>query len=106
MNVDTILVTREEAQRKLDEYKSVSAKQRREEDKQMTSLYKAVVQGARVLNLAAAFTKTGLNDLGQPKLAIARAEWKAVHCFREPLLPAYDRIANSVGFSADERWDH
>jgi hypothetical protein len=29
-----------------------------------------------VINIDAAFKETGLNERGQPKLAIARADWK------------------------------
>src|SRR4026208_988677 len=100
MDVDTILLTGEEAQRKLDEYQSVAAKQRLEEDQQIRQLYKAVAKGARVMNLAAAFTKTGRNPPFYPRLAIARADWKVVHCFHRPIKldGSYDLAVNAVGF--------
>jgi hypothetical protein len=80
MNVNTLVVSAEEATRKLDQYRSINAKLRTREDEKLALLYAAVSRGARVLNLPAAFRQTGLNELGQPRLAIARADLQAV-CF-------------------------
>lgn len=82
MNVNTILISKEQAQQKLDEYRSIVDKKRVAEDNKLQSLYAAVSKGARVLNLAAAFKQTGLNEFKQPKLAMARADWQMVHCYR------------------------
>ena len=41
-------------------------------------MYKAVTKGARVLNIVDAFKQTGLNEKGEPRLAIARADWRTV----------------------------
>lgn len=107
MDVDTILVSKDEAQQKLDEYQSVNAKVRQEEDAKLKALYKAVANGARVMNLSAAFTKTGLNELLQPRLAVARADWKLVYCFSRPtkLDGSYNSGINTVGFSDREQWE-
>lgn len=107
MNVSTILVSKEEAKAKLDEYKAVSKAQRREEDDRLIQLYKSVTAGARVLNLQSAFRETGLNEFGQPRLAIARADWKTVHCFSNPYVlgDSWGRSSGTAGFSEDERWE-
>lgn len=79
MNVSTLTVSREEAERKLDQYRSINARLRTREDERLASLYGAVSKGARVLNLPGAFKQTGLNELGQPRLAIARADMDTIH---------------------------
>lgn len=83
MNVNTIIVSQEEALRKLDQYKNIVGKKRTKEDDQMQSVYASISKGARVVNIASAFKQTGLNDKLQPKLAIARADWPRVHCHRD-----------------------
>lgn len=79
MNVPLIEITKTEALTKLEDYKALNQSQKTREDERLQSLYKAVANGARVVNVASAFKATGLNDKGQPKLAIARADWKFVH---------------------------
>jgi hypothetical protein len=79
MNVNTIVIPPEMAKAKLDEYRSVVASKRTEEDAVLQSLYKSVVKGARVIDIAEAFKATGLNEYGQPKLAIARADASVVY---------------------------
>ncbi|MEW6129605.1 MAG: hypothetical protein AB1757_21370 [Acidobacteriota bacterium] len=105
MNVNTILITREEAERKLDQYKSITAKKRVAEDDKLQSLYAAVSKGARVLNLAQAFKQTGLNEQQQPRLAIARADWKTVFCFRNPYTRNHSHSPHTVGFTDSNRWN-
>lgn len=78
MNVETLTISREKASAKLDQYRSIIGKKRLIEDDKLESVYKSISKGARVLNLVAAFRQTGLNELGQPKLAIARADWADV----------------------------
>lgn len=99
MNVSTILITEDEARRKLEQYKSIITKKRVAEDDKLQSLYASVVKGARVLNLAGAFRQAGLNELNQPKLAIARADWPVVRCVRNPYLPGYNSSRGTVGFT-------
>lgn len=74
MNVQTIEIGKDEALRKLTDYKALNQSQKTREDERLQSLYKAVSKGARVINVAEAFRATGLNEKGQPKLAIARAD--------------------------------
>ena len=83
MNVATLIVSKDEAMRKLDQYNRIQQSRRTEEDEALRSLYAAVSRGARCLNVAEAFKQVGLNEKSQPKLAMARADWKTVHCFRD-----------------------
>ncbi|HWQ34865.1 MAG TPA: hypothetical protein VNQ79_18625 [Blastocatellia bacterium] len=106
MNVSTLTISREEAGRKLDEYKSVLSKLRTDEDEKLQSLYAAVAKGARVLNLAGAFKEAGLNEQCQPRLAIARADWREVFCHRNPPLPDWRHTSSTAGFNDKARWNH
>lgn len=81
MNVDTIVISQEQAEHKLRAYQTLRAKQRTQEDELLMSVYKQVQKGGRVLNLVEAFKQTGLDEQGQPKLAIARADWSEVNFF-------------------------
>jgi hypothetical protein len=79
MNVSTISVPRETAIQKINDIEALNPKQRTDEDDALLSVFKAVRKhNAQVINIADAFRQTGLNDLGQPKLAIAQADWKDV----------------------------
>jgi hypothetical protein len=79
MNVNTIIIPKNEALAKLADYKALNQSQKTREDERLQSLYQAVSKGARVVNIASAFKQAGLNQKGQPKLAISRADWKTVH---------------------------
>jgi len=78
MNVSTLTISAEEASRKLDQYRATIGKRRLKEDDELESLYRTVKNGGRVLNLVSAFKQTGLNEKGEPRLAIARADWPDV----------------------------
>lgn len=110
MNVNTLIISQDEALAKLDQYKRIQGKQRIEEDDHLQSLYASISKGARVLNLMAAFKQTGLNEHGQPKLAIARADWRDVH-FRPRAAMGENFISWSTvdgagGFSPRREWNH
>jgi hypothetical protein len=79
MNVNTITIEKDEALSKLAEYRKLNRRQIQPEDTRLRQLYQAVSKGARVINIFEAFKATGVNELGQPKLAIARADWPIVH---------------------------
>lgn len=79
MNLSTIQISKSEAMQKLVGYKGLNARQKTLEDTRLESLYNAVKNGARVIDVSSAFKETPLNDKGQPKLAIARADWKRVY---------------------------
>lgn len=102
MNVSTITVPAEEALTKLAQYKALNARQRTADDERIQSMYAAVSKGARVINIASAFRETGLNDLKQPKLAIARGDWREV--FFHP--GKWLREENDGTISATGRWSH
>ncbi len=80
MNVSTLAIPKGVAAQKAEEYAELSGKQRNKEDVALEHLYKSITKsGAKVINIADAFRETGLNEKGQPKLAIARADWRCVH---------------------------
>lgn len=110
MNVSTLTISATEARAKLDQYRSITGKRRLKEDDKLESLYAAISKGARVLNLHAAFKQTGLNERGEPKLAIARADWRDVH-FRPRAAVGVDysswsTINGAGGFSPNSHWNH
>jgi hypothetical protein len=100
MNVDTITISPDEAERKLAAARLLSERQRLPEDDRFEQLYRAIRGGARIMHLYDAFRQTGLNDKGQPKLAIARADWRTVH-----LIHRIDRRV-ACGFSSDPVWNY
>lgn len=86
MKVSTLTITPQEAVEKLAAYRQLSDKQRTLVDDDLLRLYRMVQGGKRILNVNKAFQQTGLNELGQPKLAMARADWEQVwfHPHQEP----------------------
>ncbi|HEX8638021.1 MAG TPA: hypothetical protein VF692_08165, partial [Pyrinomonadaceae bacterium] len=106
MNVPLIEIARHEALLKLEDYKALHESQKTREDERLQSLYKAVSNGARVINVAAAFKFAGLNEKGQPKLAIARADQKEI-CFHPRKHFEQWSSANSGagGFSDSRIWN-
>jgi hypothetical protein len=78
MNVQTIQVDPAHALQKLDEYKQATKNERHEQDVMLRRAYKLAAKGYRLINVAAALKETGLNEKGQPRLALARADWKDV----------------------------
>jgi hypothetical protein len=80
MNVNTITVEQDTAIAKVAELKALKKSQRTEEDERLLSVYDAVRKhNSRVLDITVAFKQTGLNELHQPRLAIAAGDWKTVH---------------------------
>lgn len=108
MNVSTILVSRDEAERKLAQYRAITDRRRVAEDDKLQSLYASVARGARVLNLAGAFKETGLNERGEPRLAIARADWRTVYFRPRAQLGAnaWRDLPGGGGFSDRAQWDY
>lgn len=100
MNVSTITITQDEALQKLAAYKALSARQRTADDERIQSMYAAVSNGATVINVANAFKETGLNDRQQPKLAIARGDWREV--FFHP--GKWLRVENDNTISSPGTW--
>ncbi len=109
MNVTTLTVSADEAQHKLDQYRSVIGKRRLKEDDKLESLCNSISKGARVLNLAAAFKQAGLNERGEPKLAIARADWPNVYFRPRAAIgigwDSWSTIDGAGGFSPRSQWN-
>lgn len=103
MNVSTINVSADEARLKLDLYKHERSRRRIAEDAHLERAYRAVANGARVINVATAFKETGLSEKGEPKLAIARADWTAVHARQSPH-NGDSWTQGSVGFHDTVSW--
>ena len=104
MNVNTITITADEASRKLAAYKQLTEAQRTMVDDQLIRLYRMVQSGARVINIEAAFKQTGLNEQGQPKLAIARADWERV-TLHTNMHPGIYSLTGGGTFAATRRLD-
>lgn len=105
MNVNTILISPEEAYIKLDEYKSLTERQRTDEDRLLLSLYSRIKTGGRCLNLASAFKQTGLNEQGQPRMAIARADWRNVNFMPRVDFSGNWGVSGAGGFTDRARWN-
>lgn len=106
MNVNTILITQDEAEQKLESYRSLKQRQRTTEDDLLQSLYQRIRAGGRVLNLVEVFKQTGLNDQGQPRLAIARADWGQVHFTPRVDFSGNWWISGAGGFGFNTRWNN
>lgn len=75
MNVTTITIDQEEARQKLREYAAQDTAERTPADDLLRAAYRAAADGERLINIHAAFHATGLSERGEPRLAIARADW-------------------------------
>lgn len=105
MNVPIIKVERAEALSKLRDYKALNKSQKTREDERLQSLYQAVSKGARVINVANAFKITGLNENGEPKLALARADRKTVWFHPRAGFEDYrQRSEGGGGFAPTNNW--
>jgi hypothetical protein len=102
MNVPLIQVSPLEALNKLEDYRWLNENQRTREDERLMKLYRMVSGGAKVINVANAFKFAGLNEKGQPKLAIARADFKTIWFHPRRTFDAWN-AAGAGGFS-DEQW--
>lgn len=97
MNTDTITVSRDTAIQTIADIKALKKSQRSPEDDALLSLYTSVAKhGARVLTLSAAFRQAGLNELGQPRIAIAQADWLRVSCGR--VAATWNRMQDPANF--------
>ena len=77
MNVSTITIPKEVALEKLSEYRRIQTGKRQVEDRDMRRLYKAA-SVYPLLDVAQALKETGTWENGNPKLALARGDWKTV----------------------------
>jgi hypothetical protein len=101
MNVSTISVPRETAIQKINDIEGLKKSQRTDEDDALLSVFKAVRKhDARIINIVDAFRQTGLNEQGQPRLAIAQGDWTDVHCSNKSHYRGY----YSTAFSSRSVW--
>lgn len=81
MNASTIEMNRWDARRRIREY-SEAIKRNPQDDFCRTALktFRALARGKRVVDVAAAIGRAGVDAKGFPKLALARANWAEVWC--------------------------
>jgi len=79
MNVSTVKVDPEFAKSQLQEYRNIEKRHRRAADSAFRKLWRAATSGKPILDLQQAFTQTGLNDKGLPRLGMARVGWSECH---------------------------
>lgn len=79
MNLSTIEVTPEEAAAKLAEYEAALSEERSAEDEAIAAGYRAASRGLQIIRLSDAIAEGGVDDVGLPRLAIARATWPVCH---------------------------
>lgn len=80
MNVSTIELDKEAAKEKYKEYLLATKKQKSKEYSAVRRAYRALSKGLKVIDIYAAFEKTGIKADGSgPKLALVRADAKTVY---------------------------
>lgn len=106
MNVDTVTIPKETAARKVADIKALKRSQRTEEDDALLALYTSISKhNARVITLSAAFRQAGLNDLDQPRIAVAQGDWTKVFCTRYGWNGGNsDASVFGYRFTRDNRW--
>lgn len=98
MNITMISTDdRAAAREKARQYRAAANISHDETDAATARAYKAMAQGHRILDLYSAFNETGVDDLGRPRLAIARATWQRV--FFEK------RVRGGGLFSSVQSWE-
>lgn len=117
MNVPTIEMPKEQAQRKLAAYRTQLRRRVDEEYEAAAAGYEALAGGKPLLNLADAINFAGLGEDGRPRLAIARADKKQIevrttwpstrdHIRYDALSPNYNGIWSYSGpLVIDVRWN-
>ena len=76
MDVQTIVISKEQAIEKLTEFRNINKTQRRAEDVEFRRLYRMAEKGYPIIDVGNAFRETGLSEKRQPLLAMARADWQ------------------------------
>jgi hypothetical protein len=77
MDLATIEIPKEEAQRAFEQYRAAVKERHSNEDEQIMRGYKALAKGQQIISLRQAMERGGLDHRGLPRLAICRAdaEW-------------------------------
>lgn len=79
MDVDKIKMPKEVAEIEWKKYNALLKKRKDNYLKDMKKAMYQLKQGYELIDIYVVMEKVGLNKLQQPKLAIARADWKDVH---------------------------
>jgi hypothetical protein len=74
MDVNTVTMEPEAAEKAFREYRAAFMAERNRIDGQLMRGYKALAEGKTVIGLTDAMTTAGADELGRPRLAIARAD--------------------------------
>lgn len=77
MDVSTIVIPKEIALEKLNEYSRIQTDKRLKEDTELRRIYKWAAEHT-LIDVAQALKETGLRENGHPKLALAKADWNTV----------------------------
>ena len=83
MDVATISMSEKEAGEKYKEYLEAVKTSKEKYVEDLKKVYHALKEGKKVIDIYEAFKKTGVNDEGDPKLAISVANLKSVFFFKE-----------------------
>ena len=83
MDVTTISMTEEDAEQKYQEYLEVVKTHKEKYLEDLKKVYKALSDGKKVIDIYKAFKDTGVNEEGDPKLAISVADGRSVFFFKE-----------------------
>ncbi|MCK5019117.1 MAG: hypothetical protein KAS32_18800 [Candidatus Peribacteraceae bacterium] len=83
MDVATISMPKKEAEKAYKEYLAIVKTRKEEYVEDLKKVYHALKEGKKVIDIYDAFKKTGVNEEGDPKLAIAMADKKEVWFFKE-----------------------
>ncbi len=83
MNVTTVEMDPESADAKYKEYLEATKTRKEEYLHDLKKVYKALKDGKKVIDIYEAFKDTGVDDDGNPKLAISRADQKECYFHKE-----------------------
>ncbi len=79
MQIPTIEMPTELAQKKLDEYRDHRMADLAEDEQIMKRSFSALAKGKKLFNLYEVMRRAGTNHLAHPRLGIARADWEYVY---------------------------
>lgn len=88
-NAPVITMDKEEAQKHYQEYLDATKVRKEKYVEELKNLYRHLSQGAKVLDIYEAFKVSGVNEEGEPKLAIAPASWKKITFKKQSLGAGY-----------------
>jgi hypothetical protein len=83
MDVKTISMSKTEAEKAYKEYLALVKTRKEGYVEDLKKVYHALKEGRKVMDIYDAFKKTGVDENGDPKLAICKADEKNVFFFKE-----------------------